>query len=138
MLGNAWFANSPSPTLTSVPFLTSASVDPARAGDGYPFSLAAVRGLADIEFAPVTVLVGDNGTGKSTLVEALAVAAGLNAEGVLDDLVLAEDSASDFGLDAAREFLEARRDGAEVETRTHVLVIVAVGLGTGHRPPSAI
>lgn len=31
--------------------------------------------------ASVTFLVGDNGTGKSTLVEALAVAAGFNAEG---------------------------------------------------------
>ncbi|MGH3793661.1 MAG: AAA family ATPase [Pseudonocardiaceae bacterium] len=29
----------------------------------------------------VTFLVGDNGTGKSTLIEALAVAAGFNAEG---------------------------------------------------------
>jgi predicted ATPase len=49
--------------------------------DSYPFGLPAVRALSDIEFGPVTVLVGDNGTGKSTLVEALAVAAGFNAEG---------------------------------------------------------
>jgi predicted ATPase len=47
----------------------------------YPFHLPAVRGLESIEFAPVTVFVGDNGTGKSTLIEALAVAAGFNAEG---------------------------------------------------------
>ncbi len=47
----------------------------------YPFSLPAVRALGEIEFAQVTVFVGDNGTGKSTLVEALAVAAGFNAEG---------------------------------------------------------
>jgi predicted ATPase len=50
-------------------------------GDGYPFGLPAVRALSGIEFAPVTVFVGDNGTGKSTLVEALAIAAGFNAEG---------------------------------------------------------
>lgn len=31
--------------------------------------------------APVTILVGENGTGKSTLLEALAVAAGFNPEG---------------------------------------------------------
>lgn len=49
--------------------------------DEYPFSLPAVRALPDIEFGQVTVFVGDNGTGKSTLVEALAVAAGFNAEG---------------------------------------------------------
>src|SRR5439155_12118710 len=39
------------------------------------------RTLGSIEFAPVTFLVGDNGTGKSTLIEALAVAAGFNPEG---------------------------------------------------------
>lgn len=31
--------------------------------------------------APVTMLVGENGTGKSTLIEAIAVAAGFNPEG---------------------------------------------------------
>ena len=62
-------------------FLTSAHVDSAEAGGGYPYSLPAVTALADIEFAPVTVLAGDNGTGKSTLIEALAVAAGFNPEG---------------------------------------------------------
>ena len=43
--------------------------------------LPAVRALRDIEFGSVTILVGDNGSGKSTIVEALAVAAGFNAEG---------------------------------------------------------
>ena len=51
----------------------------------YPFTLPAVRHLANrgaLELDPgVTFLVGDNGTGKSTLVEAIAVAAGFNAEG---------------------------------------------------------
>lgn len=31
--------------------------------------------------SPVTFFVGENGTGKSTLLEAIAVAAGFNAEG---------------------------------------------------------
>jgi predicted ATPase len=48
----------------------------------YPFSLPAVRHLTSLELHPaVTFLVGENGTGKSTLLEALAVAAGFNAEG---------------------------------------------------------
>jgi predicted ATPase len=51
----------------------------------YPFTLPAVAWLArsnGIELATgVTFLVGENGTGKSTLVEALAVAAGFNPEG---------------------------------------------------------
>lgn len=50
-------------------------------GPGYPFDLAAVQTLDRLRFGPVTVLAGDNGTGKSTIVEAIAVAAGFNAEG---------------------------------------------------------
>lgn len=50
--------------------------------EAYPFSLPVIRQLGRLEFcAPVTVLVGENGTGKSTLLEALAVAAGFNPEG---------------------------------------------------------
>lgn len=62
-------------------YLLSAEPDAGALGDQYPFSLPAVRSLAQVEFAQVTVFVGDNGTGKSTLVEALAVAAGFNPEG---------------------------------------------------------
>lgn len=48
----------------------------------YPFSLPAVRELRKIEFHPkVTFIIGENGTGKSTLLEAIAVAWGFNAEG---------------------------------------------------------
>ncbi|HEX6813618.1 MAG TPA: AAA family ATPase [Planctomycetota bacterium] len=49
---------------------------------GHPFDLAAVRHLGERELrSPVTVFVGENGIGKSTLLEALAVAVGLNPEG---------------------------------------------------------
>ncbi|WP_253183402.1 AAA family ATPase [Sphingobium phenoxybenzoativorans] len=47
----------------------------------YPFSLPLIRGL-DLQFdKPVTILVGDNGTGKSTLLEALAHHAGFSDAG---------------------------------------------------------
>lgn len=50
--------------------------------DAYPYSLPVVRALGQLTLHPrVTFLVGENGTGKSTLLEALAVACGLNAEG---------------------------------------------------------
>jgi predicted ATPase len=50
--------------------------------DDYPFCLPAVRNLSRIEFNPtVTFLVGENGSGKSTILEALATAAGFNPEG---------------------------------------------------------
>ena len=46
----------------------------------YPFSLPAVRHLRSLELHP-KVIVGENGSRKSTLLEAIAVAWGLNAEG---------------------------------------------------------
>lgn len=51
-------------------------------GAGYPFDIPAVRALTTpITFGDVTLFVGENGSGKSTIVEALAVASGYNAEG---------------------------------------------------------
>lgn len=48
----------------------------------YPYCLPAVQHVEDMALdAPVTLLVGENGTGKSTLLEGLAVACGLNPEG---------------------------------------------------------
>ena len=48
---------------------------------GFPFELPAVRALPLDVRGNVTLVVGDNGTGKSTLIEAVAVAAGFNPEG---------------------------------------------------------
>ena len=53
--------------------------------DSYLHNLPVVKNLEKIGSltfnAPVTFLVGENGTGKSTLLEAIAVAYGFNAEG---------------------------------------------------------
>jgi predicted ATPase len=47
----------------------------------YPFSIPAVRALDGLAFAAVTYFIGENGSGKSTVLEAIAVASGFNAEG---------------------------------------------------------
>ncbi|WP_309122130.1 AAA family ATPase [Paenibacillus sp.] len=48
----------------------------------YPFDIPALRYLDRLELHPkVTYIVGENGMGKSTLLEALAVAWGFNPEG---------------------------------------------------------
>ncbi|KAF0820568.1 MULTISPECIES: AAA family ATPase [unclassified Cytobacillus] len=48
----------------------------------YPFSLPSLKTLDEVPFHPkVTFLIGENGMGKSTLLEAVAVALGFNAEG---------------------------------------------------------
>ncbi|WP_226353461.1 AAA family ATPase [Pseudonocardia sp. ICBG601] len=66
-------------------FVARVTLDPDAPTDGYPFDLGVVRWLrahGGLALYPgVTFLVGENGSGKSTFVEALAVALGLNAEG---------------------------------------------------------
>lgn len=50
--------------------------------DEYPFNIGMLKDFTSFEFtSPVTFFIGDNGIGKSTLIEAIAVALGLNAEG---------------------------------------------------------
>ena len=48
----------------------------------YPFNIPALKNFKELDFdSPVTILVGENGMGKSTLIEAIAVSMGLNPEG---------------------------------------------------------
>lgn len=48
----------------------------------YPFNIPAVRELDSLEFHPdVTFFVGENGSGKSTVLEAIALAMGFGPEG---------------------------------------------------------
>lgn len=48
----------------------------------YPFNIELIKNFKRLELdSPVTFLIGENGIGKSTFIEALAVACGLNPEG---------------------------------------------------------
>jgi len=48
----------------------------------YPFNIPIINSLDEVHFnKPVTFLIGENGIGKSTFMEALAIAVGLNPEG---------------------------------------------------------
>lgn len=48
----------------------------------YPFSIPAVRECGAFSLqSPVTIFTGENGSGKSTILEAIAIAAGFNPEG---------------------------------------------------------
>jgi predicted ATPase len=77
--GRSKVAHEPGGFIRTVSLLEDRVQDMQR----YPFSLPAVRGLlGDLVLHPlVTFLIGENGSGKSTVVEAIAVAAGFNAEG---------------------------------------------------------
>lgn len=66
------------------PYLRSVTIDPDAQvdADEYPFIIPAVRELGVLEPHPdVTFFVGENGAGKSTVLEAIAVALGMPAEG---------------------------------------------------------
>ena len=66
------------------PYLQQASIraDAQFDDSAYPFNIPAVREMNTIDFhADVTFFVGENGAGKSTILEAIAVAFGLPAEG---------------------------------------------------------
>lgn len=70
--------------ITAKPYLKSIST---RFEDGldlsaYPYCIPAVRGLDRLDFHPdVTFFVGENGAGKSTVLEAIALALGYAPEG---------------------------------------------------------
>ena len=50
--------------------------------DAYPFHIPAVKNLSSMAFHPdVTFIIGENGTGKSTLIEAIALHLGFGIEG---------------------------------------------------------
>jgi predicted ATPase len=66
------------------PFIRSLVIDRGAIADlaSYPFSIPAIAGLTELDLDPhVTFLAGPNAAGKSTLIEAIAVASGLNPEG---------------------------------------------------------
>ena len=74
--------------------LRSINISPApRRLAGFPFELPVVRKFREIKFAgPVTFLVGENGSGKSTVLEAVAAAVGsvvVGGEDVRADKTLA-------------------------------------------------
>lgn len=66
------------------PVLDAITVTPAEGtqAEQYPFSLPIIKNLHNINFpTQVTFFVGENGTGKSTIMEAIAHKAGFGAEG---------------------------------------------------------
>ncbi len=83
--------------LTAKPYLREISIHPDAEFDesDYPFSIPAVRYMDTITaHADVTFFVGENGAGKSTILEAIAVGMGLPSEGGNRDVHRSEQDAS--------------------------------------------
>jgi predicted ATPase len=66
------------------PYLRSVWLDQSRVADAaaYPFCLPFLSDRFELEFdQPITIIVGENGTGKSTLLEGIAALAGYDEAG---------------------------------------------------------
>jgi predicted ATPase len=66
------------------PYLKRVWLDPTRIADrkAYPFCLSFLRDDFELTLdQPITIIVGENGTGKSTLLEGIAVLAGYDEAG---------------------------------------------------------
>lgn len=100
--------------LTAKPYLQEISIRPELDIDYgcYPHNIPAVRELAHLRFHPdVTFLVGENGAGKSTVLEAIALALGYSQEGGTRNVRLrTADTASSLheSLRLARSFRKPR------------------------------
>ncbi|MDQ0178232.1 AAA family ATPase [Bacillus chungangensis] len=56
--------------------------DQVPSSQKYPFNIPAIRSLTELTLHPnATFLIGENGMGKSTLLEAIAISIGFNPEG---------------------------------------------------------
>jgi predicted ATPase len=84
----------PRSALPGSPFLTHILVREDRVQPGiYPFTVPWLRPGLDLPLsAPITFLVGENGTGKSTLLEAIAWSVGFGAQGGSRDQSFAENA----------------------------------------------
>lgn len=79
----------------------------------FPFNLELVRNLETVKLSkPITFFVGENGSGKSTILEALAYASGVPTAGgmSLEDDPLME-SARELGKMLSLRFIEKTRTG---------------------------
>ncbi len=69
------------PSQLKAPFLKSVRLD-AGLGNGYPFTIPVLMNGIDLKFTfPITIISGENGTGKSTLLELIATHCGFNIGG---------------------------------------------------------
>jgi energy-coupling factor transporter ATP-binding protein EcfA2 len=86
----------------AAPYLRRVWLEPSRVADrtAYPFCLPFLSDGFELSFeSAITIIVGENGTGKSTLLEGIAVLAGFDEGG------------GGKGLSAGRSFECAGEDG---------------------------
>ncbi len=88
-------------SISKKPYLQSAALRPDAVVDldHYPFTIPAIRDFVQMDFhRDVTFFVGENGSGKSTMLEALAVALGFGKDGGTRNVRIAQESDQVSGL----------------------------------------
>ncbi|MBL0937731.1 MAG: AAA family ATPase [Gemmatimonadaceae bacterium] len=103
------------------PFLTRVGIKPDRVVEGeHPFTLPILSNGLSLEFTtPVTFLVGENGSGKSSVLEALAWATGFGVQGGSRDHQFADDSeGSALGRALALSWRQRISDGFFLRAET--------------------
>jgi len=91
------------------PYLRSILLQDGFDSETYPFSIPAISQLNELEFhEDVTFFVGENGSGKSTVLEAIALLMGFSAQGGTKNFCI--DDAS--GLSQLQNFLKAKKSYA--------------------------
>ncbi len=105
--------------------------------DSYLRGIRALTRLEELEFTQaITIFAGENGTGKSTLLEALAVAAGFNREGgTLNFMHSSYDDVSELheALTLVRGFARPRwGQYLRAETLYNVATLVVTEYAGGH------
>lgn len=114
--------------ISSLPLRKIQGLQPAPPGDVWPFTVPSVRSILEdgLIFAPITVIVGENGAGKSVLLESVAEAFGFPLEGGS----LAEQRESIEGESALGDYLQLLLDHVRAEGQvilcTHSPVLMAV------------
>jgi predicted ATPase len=84
--------------LKQKPYVRSVHLTEGFDTNAYPFTIPAVAHLDNLQFhEDVTFFVGENGSGKSTVLEALAIAMGFGAQGGTKNLRM-EDAGGISGL----------------------------------------
>ncbi|HAA18727.1 MAG TPA: AAA family ATPase [Cytophagales bacterium] len=81
-----------------MPFLSKISADTTNVDKRrYPFSIPSIRNGLDISLSSdVTFFVGENGSGKSTIIEAIASHIGFNLSGGSKNHLFSDETASDL------------------------------------------
>lgn len=88
------------------PYLKSISIrKPEVGGHRFPFTVPAIRAIDELEFHPdVTFFIGENGSGKSTMLEAIASVMDFGAQGGTQNM-----SMRDRGQSGLEKYLRPKR-----------------------------